>query len=563
MSSAAHQYEDRLLEFAYGELPLHEAEAVEAHLRGCARCADSVAQLRSVRSVMTQLPQVAAPAAGLDSLLAYADQAARRNAELARPRPWWSRFIVPLASVTAVMVVGVVAWRAKDDFSVNPVQVASSMQQERRKAELPAAPRKQDDAYSDSLAAQEPAAVSPPPPAPARPKSLEHKASEEWAGAAGLDDPEGALAESKFKGKLAAPKPSAAPVVKKEAAANQQLGERAASNEEQARGSMGGLSSLRKDMPSNTDAERQAADQFDRSSVSRRAAAPESKKPRARAEEPNAAPQDFAQATRRSSPLNDGAGVSQAMEGNAVNGALRGAGAGGGGPGASADLRELGLSASERSPKKKSGGKSASPVDEDVVTEKVVRAEPAPAPPAMAPQAPPAQAPKGASSMGLGLGRGSGAAGSFGGNTNETEAVIDRKQAADSFQLARRRSVEELNRMLSAARQLQASGDRPAAVRAGLAVLDQGAEGGQRLEALSLLCDAFEGLGDSERAARYCDALVGEFPASAVARQVTERQRSQRRRAEKSEARPAQVPAEQGRQPAKETAPAAVDQLAH
>ena len=46
MKSAAHQYEGKLLEFAYGELPQHEADAVDAHVRGCARCSQALSEIR-------------------------------------------------------------------------------------------------------------------------------------------------------------------------------------------------------------------------------------------------------------------------------------------------------------------------------------------------------------------------------------------------------------------------------------------------------------------------------------------------------------------------------------
>ena len=37
-----HAHEDRLLELAYGELPPGEAQAVQAHVASCARCAQEL-----------------------------------------------------------------------------------------------------------------------------------------------------------------------------------------------------------------------------------------------------------------------------------------------------------------------------------------------------------------------------------------------------------------------------------------------------------------------------------------------------------------------------------------
>jgi hypothetical protein len=116
MKTAVHQYEDKLLEFAYGELPTSEADAVEAHVRGCARCTKALGEIRAVRSTMAALPQVPAPDAGLESLLAYAEQAAARQRAAASPWASWRRFLAPLASALALVVVGVVAWRAKETF---------------------------------------------------------------------------------------------------------------------------------------------------------------------------------------------------------------------------------------------------------------------------------------------------------------------------------------------------------------------------------------------------------------------------------------------------------------
>lgn len=112
----AHRYEDRLLEFAYGELPAAEARSIETHVKGCSRCTGALREIEGVRRQMSQLAPEPAPDAGLDSLLAYAEQSARRAA--AGPAPsggGWRRWLfaaVGTASLAAVLVVvGVVANR--------------------------------------------------------------------------------------------------------------------------------------------------------------------------------------------------------------------------------------------------------------------------------------------------------------------------------------------------------------------------------------------------------------------------------------------------------------------
>ncbi|MEW5743674.1 MAG: zf-HC2 domain-containing protein, partial [Myxococcota bacterium] len=169
MKTAVHQYEDKLLEFAYGELPAPEAAAVDAHVRGCARCTEALSQIHSVRNTMSQLPLVPAPDAGLESLLAYAEQTAKRNAQQKKQAVWWRRYLMPLASATALLLVGVVAWRASQEFNPDPGMVALEMQKEREApsaatsapvAQAPAPPERKaaDTAKSEAVAAGMPAA---------------------------------------------------------------------------------------------------------------------------------------------------------------------------------------------------------------------------------------------------------------------------------------------------------------------------------------------------------------------------------------------------------------------
>jgi hypothetical protein len=175
MKPDALHYEDKLLEFAYGELPAHEAGAVQAHVEGCARCRQALAEIRGVRSAMQQLPRAEAPSGGLDSLLAYAEAQAARNAQ-AVGRPWWAgrwggRWLAPLASAAALTLVAVVAWRAQDDFhpaspavaaksdvTHNGLREASDLEE---RAEAPAAPAREAQLQrAQSAPAGEPAAAA-------------------------------------------------------------------------------------------------------------------------------------------------------------------------------------------------------------------------------------------------------------------------------------------------------------------------------------------------------------------------------------------------------------------
>jgi len=106
-----HSHEDKLLDFAYGELPDGEARAMEAHVKGCHRCTGALENLRGVRATMAKLTPEPAPDAGLESLLAYAQQAARRTQEAPEKKksPAWHRWLMPVTAVAAFSLAGVVA----------------------------------------------------------------------------------------------------------------------------------------------------------------------------------------------------------------------------------------------------------------------------------------------------------------------------------------------------------------------------------------------------------------------------------------------------------------------
>lgn len=134
MKTSEHQYEDKLLEFAYGDLSDDEAHVVNSHVHGCVKCAASLAQIRSVRSMMSALPKEAAPEAGLDSLLAYAEQTAKRNAQAQHKPAWWWKSVLMLSSAMALLLIGVVAFRAQKTFLPDPATAAAQTKEEKQLA---------------------------------------------------------------------------------------------------------------------------------------------------------------------------------------------------------------------------------------------------------------------------------------------------------------------------------------------------------------------------------------------------------------------------------------------
>jgi hypothetical protein len=157
----AHAHEDRLLDFAYGELPPSEARLVEQHVEGCSRCTEALDGIRGVRTTMSRLSLESAPDAGLESLLAYAQQSARRAAAGPEPAPrWWRRLLAPALGVAAMSVFGVVVVQVNREVDLSP-----ALKQEAAKE---SSPRGRDK----NVTAQAPA--SPAEPAPtAAPVSVE------------------------------------------------------------------------------------------------------------------------------------------------------------------------------------------------------------------------------------------------------------------------------------------------------------------------------------------------------------------------------------------------------
>lgn len=146
-----HAHEDRLLDFAYGELPPQEAQAVQSHLEGCTRCSEMLAGISGVRTVMKQLPLEPAPDAGLESLLAYAQQAARNAAAGPTPQPtWWRRWLVPMMGAAAVCAFGVVSVTVNKNLALKEEVEAQSAQAKTAEVPAPASPPSPEDAYGEA-----------------------------------------------------------------------------------------------------------------------------------------------------------------------------------------------------------------------------------------------------------------------------------------------------------------------------------------------------------------------------------------------------------------------------
>ncbi len=109
MNPESKHVEEKLLDYTYGELGSDDSKTVEAHLQSCPRCADALIAMKRVRQTMSRLPVATAPAKGLDSLIAYAEQMAQRAKLGQKRRPAWVRWLVPITGVAVLSVVLVIS----------------------------------------------------------------------------------------------------------------------------------------------------------------------------------------------------------------------------------------------------------------------------------------------------------------------------------------------------------------------------------------------------------------------------------------------------------------------
>ena len=155
MNPASHHPEEKLLDYAYDELSAAESKTVEAHVRSCPQCADSLTSMKRVRQTMSQLPIVPAPSKGLDSLRAYAEQAAERARARANRSRGWMQWLVPVTGIAALSVVLVISTNViRMGHSTGPSESGSPVVVEPHRA-LP--PEPSDQAPSSGVvAASEP-----------------------------------------------------------------------------------------------------------------------------------------------------------------------------------------------------------------------------------------------------------------------------------------------------------------------------------------------------------------------------------------------------------------------
>ncbi len=455
MKNAAHQYEDKLLEFAYGELPQHEADAVDAHVRGCARCSQALSELRSVRTAMATLPVETPSDAGLDSLLAYAEQAAKRNAAAAAPAPFWKKYLTPLMAVMTVVTVGVVGLQASKELDSSPAAAA---------ADLTLSARKEPSPFAKEERVQSPSPVVAAAPAPVPTDEAE-----------AADDSRKLNQALGFEGKRAAVQ--------------------------------GKLEPTKKSAPQSVTRRSQVANAISPDDVveqrqqnysdvglrgGKQALAEDAKKREALAKD------DLAPAA----PLQDKGGAAAF-------------GLSGGSLGTSLDTPSPGTGGLSAAPK--SVNKPAPPPREE--------AAPAPAP---APSTS-SSGPRGVSkvaekkkSISLGgFGRGAEA-----GDSSDEALALEKSDSLGldrDAKLVERQVAGTRTRKLESARVASNQGDRASEIKYATEVLNSGATGSERAEVLKRLCDAYESLGEVERADPFCDALVREFPNSVAAKTVADR----------------------------------------
>jgi len=489
MNAGVHQYEDKLLDYAYGELPAHEAAAVDAHVRTCTKCSHALVQIRGVRSVFAPLPIEAAPEAGLASLLAYADHHARRAKET-KQAPW-RRWVFALASAAALLVVGVVAVRASDespqhasdivvaakketkDSAGAPVAAAPALQGGEAQAEAPVWDERMakrgglDQAASKSARAE--SALADTSKSPARAPAGKN------ADLAGSADNFNAVEQP------AADAPAKEVVEKKNLVADSKvtasLGEGEATN--------GRASAAKREQA----AANQEELRLDYGNAGRGVALENSKGGKKK-------PVD-----NIGDVLNDGTSAKQSLYGGTANG-----------PGFGVSTGSTGLGYEKK--------KQAEPI---AVTTPTARPQVLSPPPEAAPSAPsPVQAPRKSSSYGLPRSAPSQA-------VDEDSVAVTESVARSGDVETRRLRDQQLNddAQLAQSRSASNSGDRRGEVMAAVAALNAGAKGYSRLEALKRACDGYEAMGESDRAQPYCERVVAEFGGSAAARQVADRRKAQ------------------------------------
>ncbi|MDP1829732.1 MAG: zf-HC2 domain-containing protein [Archangium sp.] len=515
MKSAAHQYEDKLLEFAYGELPQHEADAVDAHVRGCNRCAQSLSEIRGVRATMARLPLEPAPDTGLESLLAYAEQAAKRSSTKTAPS-LWKRFLAPLASVMALVTVGVIAFRANQEFDTTPASAIADQKLAERSKEQAEKPAKLDPVAvatppADGLVQQQdvttvapaPIVAAAAPDAPAQEEERANKLKGKEGKKAALDD----LNESGGKrGDVWAPEPKAVPPQSATRRAQTKSPPIPAGNDEQV---------------ARTD---NFSDVGLRGAGLAKDSAPPPPPPPAK------------------EPAQDKVGYGLSPGGS-------GAQAGGTYGGVDTETpatkpAPMKVAEKQKAEKKEEEAKQSAAGEQWAQPSAPVAVAPAPSPPpstsssSYAPSAPSKKLSKG--SLQMPQLRNEGRT-SLGAESDDSQVLekTDSLAANSDAKFAQRTRDAARTQSLESARVASSRGDRVSEIRLLAQVLENGATGYERLEALKRICDAYEFLGEADTAAPFCEQVLREFPTSAAARAVSDRRKNAQRAPKPSPKSPA------------------------
>ncbi len=168
--------QDRLLEFAYGELGRRGTREVEAHLAACPACAGVYRRIAGVREVMGLLEPEPPPGHGDQVVLASAREAAQRRRE-ERPAlglPLWAwKASVATVLVAAVAGVSVKIVSMREQTGVGPVASAPAGTDTFVEHEREVAP-----ADAEPLAGAAPAEAPVPRSAPSRRVSVARQAKE-------------------------------------------------------------------------------------------------------------------------------------------------------------------------------------------------------------------------------------------------------------------------------------------------------------------------------------------------------------------------------------------------
>src|SRR5262249_11545928 len=173
-----HPDDDRLLELAYGEVPASEARTLRQHVDGCARCRQVLDGIAEVRTAFRSIPGEPPPERGLESLLAYGEQAAAR----ARSRRGGLRLLGLLSAAAAFALVWVIipkSHRPADGLARAPAASSTDMLAQ---AEAPRPVAQGDRARDEGDAAKD--AKQAERKAPAQPLAASEPVRVDWPRAA-------------------------------------------------------------------------------------------------------------------------------------------------------------------------------------------------------------------------------------------------------------------------------------------------------------------------------------------------------------------------------------------